>query len=46
MALSVLLRVMGQEPPEVRALQDASSRLKESRMKAVSQAFSKGWGGA
>ena len=44
LALSVLLRVMGQEPPEVRALQDASSRLKESRMKAVSQAFSKGWG--
>ena len=44
LALSVLLRVMGQEPPEVRALQDASSRLKTTRRKALSQAFSKGWG--
>ena len=45
MALSVLLRVMGEgEPPEVRALQEASARLKTTRMKAIHESFSKGWG--
>ena len=44
LALSVLLRVMGEEPVEVRALQEASARLKTSRMKALKESFSKGWG--
>ena len=44
LALSVLLRVMGEEPPEVRALQEASARLKTPRMKAIHKSFNKGCG--
>ena len=45
LAFSVVLKVMSQESVDIRALKDASDRLKSPRMKTVQQSFSKGSSG-